>query len=144
MDMKKAIRNTHIVRAAAAALAIAVVAVSALMPSQAEPVRQLEGDALNKALNPNPVVMTIDETAEAVVEEETEEESQKRRLSFFQRVKLAVYGFFAACGAWVLHKIPWKKIFTRRNLFLALLAVALCLTAYYVGLPALEEYLAQR
>lgn len=144
MDMKKAIRNSHIIRAAAAVVAIAVVAVAAMVPSQAEPARQLEGDALNQALNPNPVVMTLEETADAVVEEETEEETQKRRLSFFQRVKLAVYGFFAACGAWVLHKIPWKKIFTRRNLFLALLILALGLTAYYVGLPALEEYLAQR
>jgi len=144
MDMKKAIRNTHIIRAAAAAVAIAVVAVSAMLPAADQPAPQADGNGLNGALNPNPVVMTVEEMADAVVEEETsEDEERQKKLSFFQKLKLAVYGFFAACGAWVLHKIPWKKIFTRRNLFLALLAAALVLTVYHVGLPALEEYLAQ-
>ena len=137
MDIKKAIRNANIVKAAAAVTAIAVIAVSSMLPAKAEPAVQME----DPVLNPAPVVMNIETMDDAVTEEESEAEEQKRKLSFFTKLKLAIYGFFAACAAWTLHKIPWKKIFTRRNLFLALLAVALLLTVYYVGLPALEEYL---
>ena len=131
-------RNTGRVMKATAALIAAAAFVVASMATPAPDAAKLNEEVFN---TPAPVVMTIEEVDEAIVEESTEEEERVRKLSFFQRLKLGFYSLCAACAAWVAHKIPWKKIFNKRNFYILLTLVCLGLAAYYLW-PVLSEYLA--
>lgn len=137
MDRKTLFKNNAIVKVAAAAAALTLIAAATLLPAKPEPA-QLTDPQL---LSPDPVVMAVEDVDDAVIEEETsEEEEKKQKLGFFTRLKLAFYAFCAGAGAWIAHKIPWKKIFNKRNLIIVLVLAAAGILAWYVGLPALSEY----
>ena len=108
---------------------------ASLLPAKAEPAQLTDP----QVLSPDPVVLEIEEPADAVLEEEQEEE-KKQKLGFFTRLKLAFYAFCAGAGAWIAHKIPWGKIFNKRNAVIFLILAVIGILAWYVGLPALSEY----
>ena len=138
MEKGKFLKNSTILKAAAAVAAVAVIAAVSLIPAKEAAVETIDPEVLN----PNPVVMTLEEAEDAVVEEDAaEEEEKKQKLGFFTKLKLAFYAFCAACGAWFAHKIPWKKIFNKWTLIIVLLLAAVGVLVYHVGLPALTEYL---
>lgn len=135
MDTKKLFSKKRVIKGAAMIAAVAVMATAALIPAKTE---ELEVEPVT--LQPDPVVMILDEPADAVVEE-TQEEEEERKLSFIQKLKIAVYGFFAVCAGWIAHKIPWKKIFNKKTLILVGILVVLGLAAYHIGLPMLKDYI---
>ena len=122
------------------ATAALVAAAAFMVASMAQPAPDATKVHEEIFTGPAPVVMTIDEVDEAVVEETSEEEEKAKKMGFFTKLKLAFYSFCAAIGAWVAHKIPWKKIFNKRNLYILLALVCLGLAAYYLG-PEIVEYL---
>ena len=127
-------KNTgRLMKGAAALVAAAAFAVASMTAPPADDVKMAE--ELFSA--PAPVVMTIDEVDEAIVEESAEEEKVKK-MGLFTRIKLAFYSLCAAFSAWVAHKIPWKKIFNKRNFYIVLTLVCLGLAAYYL-LPLVWE-----
>lgn len=136
MDGKSLFKNGAIVKAAATVAALTLIATASLIPAKSEPV-PLPGSDI---LNPDPIVMELAEEVDAVVEEETaEEEEKKQKLGFFTRLKLAFYAFCAAAGAWIAHKIPWRKIFNKRNAVIVLVLAVVLLLAYHAGIPMLES-----
>lgn len=138
MERRHLFKNNAVIKVAAAAAALTLIAAVSLLPAKAEPAQLTDPDVLN----PEPVVMTIEEADDAVVEEETsEEEEKKQKMGFFTRLKLAFYAFCAGAGAWIAHKIPWGKIFNKRNLIIVLVLAAAGILAWKVGLPVLTDYL---
>ncbi len=138
MDRRTFLKNSAILKVAAAAAALTLIAAASLLPGKAEPAQLTDPDVLN----PAPIVMTIEEPDDAVVEEETsEEEEKKQKMGFFTRLKLAFYAFCAGAGAWLAHKIPWSKIFNKRNLIILLILAAAGILIWKVGLPVLADYL---
>ena len=126
----------RIMKVAAALTAAAAFLVSASIT----PAPETSKGITPEILNPSPVVMTMEEAPEAITnEEETAEEEVKKRGILF-KLKMAVYGFFAACAAWIAHKIPWRKIFNKRNFYILLVITALS-TVVYFAWPLIEEYL---
>lgn len=136
-DADNITKKTAKVLKGAAALVAAAAFVVASMAQPAPDAAKVHEEIFS---GPSPVVMTIEEVDEAVVEETTEEEEKVRKLGFFARLKLGFYSFCAAIGAWIAHKIPWKRIFNRRNLYILLALVCLGLAIYYLG-PVIAEYL---
>ena len=140
MDRRTLLKNGAVLKVAAAVTALTLIAATSLLPAKPEQAQLTDPEVLN----PNPVVMQIDDPADAVIEEENaEEEEKKQKLGFFARIKLAFALFFAGAGAWITSRIPWKKIFNKRNAIIVLVLAILLLLAYHVGLPMLEEYLTQ-
>ena len=138
MDKRNLIKNGAVVKLAAAVAALTLIAAASLLPAKAEPAQLTDPDVLN----PAPVVMTIEEADEAVIEEESsEDEEKKQKMGIFTRMKLAFYTFCAGAGAWIAHKIPWGKIFNKRNLIIVLVLAAAGILAWKVGLPVLTDYL---
>lgn len=138
MDKRNLIKNGAVVKLAAAVAALTLIAAASLLPAKAEPAQLTDPDVLN----PAPVVMTIEEADEAVIEEESsEDEEKKQKMGIFTRMKLAFYAFCAGAGAWIAHKIPWGKIFNKRNLIIVLVLAAVGILAWKVGLPVLTDYL---
>ena len=135
MERRNILKNNTVLKAAAAAAAVALIAAASLLPAKAEPAQLTDP----QVLSPDPVVLEIEEPADAVLEEEQEEE-KKQKLGFFTRLKLAFYAFCAGAGAWIAHKIPWGKIFNKRNAVIFLILAVIGILAWYVGLPALSEY----
>ena len=128
-------KKTGRIMKATAALVAAAAFVVASMVQPAPDASRVHEEVFS---GPAPVVMTVEEIDDAVVEETTEEEEKVRKLSFFARLKLAFYSFCAAIGAWVAHKIPWKKIFNKRNFYILLALVCLAIAAYYL-IPVITE-----
>ena len=136
MDRKNLFKNSAAVKLAATAVALTLIAAASLIPAKSEPAQLTDPNLLNQ----DPIVMELAEEADAIVEEETaEEEEKKQKLGFFTRLKLAFYAFCAAAGAWIAHKIPWRKIFNKRNAIIVLVLAAALLLAYHVGIPMLEN-----
>ena len=128
-------KNTgRLMKGAAALVAAAAFAVASMTAPPPDDVKMAE--ELFSA--PAPVVMTIDEVDAAIAEESAGEEEKVKKMGFFARLKLAFYSFCAAFSAWVAHKIPWKKIFNKRNFYIVLTLVCLGLAAYYL-LPLVWE-----
>ena len=128
-------KNTgRLMKGAAALVAAAAFAVASMTAPPPDDVKMAE--ELFSA--PAPVVMTIDEVDEAIVEESAGEEEKVKKMGLFTRIKLAFYSLCAAFSAWVAHKIPWKKIFNKRNFYIVLTLVCLGLAAYYL-LPLVWE-----
>ena len=121
------------------ATAALIAAAAFVVASSITPAPEAPQDINSEIFNPPPVVMTIEEAPEAIVEEETQAEEEVKKKGFFFKLKMAIYGFFAACAAWVAHKIPWKKIFNKRNAIIVLTLAVVLLLAYYVGIPMLEN-----
>ena len=70
--------------------------------------------------------------------EEDEQEEKKR--GFFSWLKIWFYGMLTGIAGFFATKIPWKKIFTKRNLIILLVLVAVFLLAkyalpYFVDVP---------
>ena len=138
MDRRTLLKNGAVLKVAAAVTALTLIAAASLLPAKPEQAQLTDPEVLN----PNPVVMTIEEPADAVIEEEsTEEEEKKQKLGFFARIKLAFALFFAGAGAWIASRIPWKKIFNKRNAIIVLVLAILLFLAYHIGLPMLKDYL---
>ena len=136
MDRKNLFKNSAAVKLAATAVALTLIAAASLIPAKSEPVQLTDPNLLNQ----DPIVMELAEEADAIVEEETaEEEEKKQKLGFFTRLKLAFYAFCAAAGAWIAHKIPWRKIFNKRNAVIVLVLAVVLLLAYHAGIPMLES-----
>ena len=136
MDKRNLMKNSAVVKVAAAVAALTLIAAASLLPAKSEPAQLADPDVLN----PAPVVMTIEEPDDAVIEEEETEEEKKQKMGFFTQLKLAFYAFCAGAGAWIAHKIPWGKIFNKRNAIIVLILAVVGILAWYVGLPALSEY----
>ena len=79
---------------------------------------------------PDPVVLDIDE-ADMEDESESEEQQEKKR-GVFSWLKIWFYGLIAGIAGFFATKIPWKKIFTRRNLIILLVLVAIFLLGKYL------------
>ncbi|MBQ4649740.1 MAG: hypothetical protein IJB73_03455 [Firmicutes bacterium] len=137
--LKKIGKNAGRIMKATAAL---IAAAAFVVASSITPTPEAPKDINSEIFNPTPVVMTIEEASEAIVEEETDVEEEVKKKGFFVRLKMAIYGFFAACAAWVAHKIPWKKIFNRRNFYILLALVCTGLAVYFLW-PVITDYLAQ-
>ena len=123
------------------ATAALVAAAAFVVASSVTPAPEPTPDINSQIFNPPPVVMTIEEAPEAIVEEETQVEEEVKKRGFFFKLKMAIYGFFAACAAWVAHKIPWKKIFNKRNFYI-LMALICTGLALYLLWPVITEYIA--
>ena len=136
MDRKTLFRNGAIVKAAATVAALTLIAAASLIPAKSEPAQLAD----SQVLNPDPVVMVMEEPVDAIMEEENaEEEEKKQKMGFFTQLKFAFYAFCAGAGAWIAHKIPWGKIFNKRNSIIVLTLAVVLLLAYYVGIPMLEN-----
>ena len=86
MDKRNLIKNGAVVKLAAAVAALTLIAAASLLPAKAEPAQLTDPDVLN----PAPVVMTIEEADEAVIEEESSaDEEKKQKMGIFTRMKLA-------------------------------------------------------
>ena len=68
--------------------------------------------------------------AEDSSEDENEQEEKKR--GFFSWLKIWFYGMITGLAGFFATKIPWKKIFTKRNLIILLVLVVLFLFARYL------------
>ncbi len=96
-----------------------------------------QGHSQNTIQGPEPVVLEIDEEDMAASSEgEEEEEQEEKKRGFFGYLKAALYGMLTAAGVWIATKIPWKKIFSKRTLYILLALVLLYLCARYI----LPEY----
>ena len=86
------------------------------------------------AVNSEPAAVTMDISEfDADSGEETDsEESEEKKIGFFKRIKIAIYGFFGAIGLWIATKIPWKKIFTKKNLIIFLVILVVAFLVYYI------------
>lgn len=131
------IRNTGRIMKGAAALVAAAAFVVASMTMPPPDTSVINDEVLNA---PAPVVMTIDEAADVITEESPAEEEKIKKMGFFTKLKLGFYSLCAAFSAWFAHKIPWKKIFNKRNLYILLAIICLGLAAHFLLPLAWEEY----
>ena len=82
MEKKNFLKKNTVLKAAAAVAAVAVIAAVSLIPAK-EPAAEATDP---EVLNPDPVVMTLEEAEDTVIEEETaEEEEKKQKLGFFTK-----------------------------------------------------------
>ena len=129
MESIKDRANKNIKKAIAVGLSFAVLVVGTVVSLESRP---WEKEDTSKLLNPEPVVMEI-ETADAVIEDESssDEDEQKKR-GIFAWIKMALYAFLAGIGTFFATKVPWKKIFTKRNIIIFLVIVAVLLAYKYI------------
>ncbi|MBO5995272.1 MAG: hypothetical protein J6Q41_07150 [Firmicutes bacterium] len=98
------------------------------------------GSGLSQVAEPDPVVLDIDE-ADMTDESESEEDTQEeKKRGFFSWLKIWFYGMLTGIAGFFATKIPWKKIFNKRNLIILLVLAAIFLLAkyvlpYYVDVP---------
>ena len=81
---------------------------------------------------PAPVVLEIDETDMDTSEDSEEEQQEEKKRGFFNWLKIWFYGLIGGITAFFATKIPWKKIFTKRNFIILLVLVVLFLCAKYI------------
>lgn len=82
--------------------------------------------------DPAPVVLEIDETDMDTSENSEEEQQEEKKRGFFNWLKIWFYGMITGIAGFFATKIPWKKIFTKRNLIILLVLVAVFLFARYL------------
>ena len=82
--------------------------------------------------DPAPVVLEIDETDMDTSEDSEEEQQEEKKRGFFNWLKIWFYGLIGGITAFFATKIPWKKIFTKRNFIILLVLVVLFLCAKYI------------
>jgi hypothetical protein len=82
--------------------------------------------------DPAPVVLEIDETDMDTSEDSEEEQQEEKKRGFFNWLKIWFYGLIGGIAAFFATKIPWKKIFTKRNFIILLVLVVLFLCAKYI------------
>ena len=98
--------------------------------------------------DPAPVVLEIDETDMDTSEDSEEEQQEEKKRGFFNWLKIWFYGLIGGITAFFATKIPWKKIFTKRNFIILLVLVVLFLCAkyilpYYMDVPWGPDQVAQ-
>ena len=81
---------------------------------------------------PAPIVLEIDETDMDVSEDSEEGQQEEKKRGIFSWLKIWFYGLIGGIAAFFATKIPWKKIFTKRNLVILLVLIALFLCARYI------------
>ena len=89
---------------------------------------------------PAPIVLEIDETDMDASENSEEEQQEEKKRGLFSWLKIWFYGLFAGIAGFFATKIPWRKIFTKRNFAILLVLVVLFLCArfilpYFVDVP---------
>ena len=139
---KKGARKTllKVVAVAVSTGLLAVGAVAALDNLQGP------GPDASQIAEPEPIVLDIDE-ADMIDENESEgEEQEEKKRGFFSWLKIWFYGVLTGIAGFFATKIPWKKIFTKRNLIILLVLVALFLAGkyllpYFVDVPWAPEKL---
>ena len=82
--------------------------------------------------DPAPVVLEIDETDMTDESEDEEESQEEKKRGFFSWLKVWFYGLIAGISGFFATKIPWKKIFTKRNMIILLVLVLIFLFARYL------------
>ena len=98
------------------------------------------GSGLAEISEPDPVVLDIDE-ADMADESESEEDTQEeKKRGFFSWLKIWFYGMLTGIAGFFATKIPWKKIFNKRNLIILMVLVVIFLLGkyvlpYYVDVP---------
>ena len=91
------------------------------------------GPSLQNVAEPDPIVLDIDETDMADQSESgDEDEQEEKKRGFFSWLKIWFYGMITGIAGFFATKIPWKKIFTKRNLIILLVIVILFLFAKYL------------
>ncbi len=81
---------------------------------------------------PAPITLDIDETDMDTSENSEEEQQEEKKRGFFSWLKIWFYGLIGGIAAFFATKIPWKKIFTKRNFIILLVLVVLFLCAKYL------------
>ena len=90
------------------------------------------GPKLNEVTEPDPIVLEIDEAEMIEENNEDEDEQEEKKRGVFAWLKIWFYGMLTGIAGFFATKIPWKKIFTKRNLIILLVLIALFLFAKYL------------
>ena len=90
------------------------------------------GTGISQITDPDPVVLEIDEADMAGENDSEEEQQEQKKRSIFSWLKLWLYGMITGIVGFFATKIPWKKIFTKRNLIILLILIAVFLFAKYL------------
>ena len=127
-ETKKKGKKT-LVKATAVAVSTGLLAVGAVAALDD---LQDPGPKLNEISEPDPIVLEIDEADMAEDSSEDENEQEEKKRGFFSWLKIWFYGMITGLAGFFATKIPWKKIFTKRNLIILLVLIALFLFAKYL------------
>lgn len=123
--VRKTIKKAVAVGVGAGLLTVGAVAALDNLPSA--------GSSTPQFSEPAPVVLEIDETDMTdQSESENEEQQEEKKRGFFSWLKIWFYGLIGGISAFFATKIPWKKIFTKRNFIILLVLVVLFLCARYI------------
>ena len=135
-DIKEVISETKkkgkktLVKAVAVAISTGLLAVGAV--AALDNINN-SGPSLQNVAEPDPIVLDIDETDMADQSESgDEDEQEEKKRGFFSWLKIWFYGMLTGIAGFFATKIPWKKIFTKRNLIILLVIVILFLFARYL------------
>ncbi len=90
------------------------------------------GPSLQQVTEPDPIVLEIDEADMAEENDSEEDEQEEKKRGIFSWLKIWFYGMLTGIAGFFATKIPWKKIFTKRNLIILLVLVAIFLFAKYL------------
>ncbi len=82
--------------------------------------------------DPAPIVLEIDETDMDTSEDSEEEQQEEKKRGFFSWLKIWFYGMLAGIAGFFATKVPWKKIFTKRNFAILIVLIVLFLFARYL------------
>lgn len=134
---KKGLKKT--LKTAAACGAAVALLVSLVIPSGIDAIQNASSSPGDKLMSPPPVVMELDDGGDAVTEESQDEEQEEKKMGFFKRLKLALYGFLAGIGGFFATKVPWKKVFCKRNLIIYAILIILALIIRFFG-PQIWEW----
>ncbi|MBR6472504.1 MAG: hypothetical protein IKS99_02090 [Firmicutes bacterium] len=130
IEVKKKHVKKSILKVVAVAVSTGLLAVGAVAALDN---LQGPGSGLSQVTEPEPVVLDIDE-ADMTDESDsgTEDEQQEKKRGFFSWLKIWFYGVLTGIAGFFATKIPWRKIFTKRNLIILLVLVAVFLCAKYL------------
>ena len=133
-DIEKNVRRPKLlkrtlIKATAVAVSTGLLAVGAVaaldnLPGNSSPAPQVA--------EPDPIVLEIDEADMAENSDTEDEQQEEKKRGFFGYIKIWFYGLIAGIAGFFAPKIPWKKIFTKRNLIILLILILLFLFAKYL------------
>ena len=133
-DIEKNVRRPKLlkrtlIKATAVAVSTGLLAVGAVaaldnLPGNSSPTPQVA--------EPDPIVLEIDEADMAENGDTEDEQQEEKKRGFFSYLKIWFYGLLAGIAGFFATKIPWKKIFTKRNLIILLILILLFLFAKYL------------
>ena len=90
------------------------------------------GHGAPQVAEPDPVVLEIDEADMAENSGSEDEQQEEKKRGIFSYLKIWFYGMIAGLAGFFATKVPWKKIFTKRNLIILLVLILLFLFAKYL------------